>query len=158
MIEGIMLHDQLYQIFLFVRLNKYANVQKERHKEETKARRRLNEYFIKHNNRLIKETGINFGNVIPIEWYDKSRFDFSIDDVRKTAIFAFRTWVQWEKDTKILYEKMYYDLITEHFISDAEHVLDLIKDVSKELNEAEEQMLYLDNVGYDPVEIMELNI
>lgn len=157
MVEGVMLHDQLYQFFMFLRLYVFAKQQKKRYDEETKSRRKLNEYYICHRNSLLSDSKVNASNIIPMEWYQKTRYDMQPEDIRKAVRYALSTWCSWEKQTKDLYSESYRTLLNNGFTAEAQHVLKLLKDVDEELKEAEDLLLYYEAMNFDPIEIMEDN-
>lgn len=157
MVEGVMLHDQLYQLFLFLRLNKYAKEQKKRYDEESKARQKLNEYYIKHRNSLIDNKRVIINDLIPVEWYQKDRFSIEGGDVSKAVRYAINTWTDWERRTKDLYADSYGSALRLGFMAEADYILTLVKDVDKELAEAEDLHLFLEAINYDVIEIMDKN-
>lgn len=157
MVSGVMLHDQLYQMFLFLRLYKFAKEQKKRYDEETKSRRALNKYYICHRGCMLSDSKVNASSVIPIEWYQKSRYDMQPEDIRKAVNFALSTWCNWEKETKDFYSVSYHKLFDNGFMAEANYVSKLLDDVDNELAEAEDLLLYFEAMNFDPIEIMEYN-
>ena len=64
-------------------------------------------------------------------------------------------WINWEKETKTLYQSMRLEL---YALGEVAAALDLdkyIMDVDKELRHAEKKLLELETIGYDIVKIME---
>lgn len=157
MVEGVMLHDQLYQLFMFLRLYKYAKKQRVRHDEESKARQKLSEYYIKHRGRLIESKRISVNDVIPIEWYQKDRCSITSEDISKALKYAINVWVSWEQQTKDLYAESYTHSLELGFVAEASYILNLLKDVDDELEKAESLQMFLESIRYDIIEIMDIN-
>ena len=120
-------------------------------------KKKINKYYITHRNALIDERPVNPSSYIPVEWKKMNRFQLTKDDIQKAVIFAINSWVEWEQQTKTFYTDCYNDLMKTGFAAEAEEVMDLLKDVDKELSEAESLQLYLEAIKYDMVEIMEIN-
>ena len=157
MLQGIMMHDQLYRLFLFLRLNKFAAFHKKQYREEDDNYKALNKFYITHQNKLIAEGRFSTSDLIPIDWYEKTRYDISPADIRNCVRFSISAWVNWERSTKELYSVSFRKLLDEERVDEANFVNELLKDVSKELNKAEELQLYLDAIDYDIIEIMDMN-
>ena len=66
-----------------------------------------------------------------------------------------QVWVNWEKETKQLYEKKYMELCETKDIAAALMVKCLIEDVDCELTQAEEKMMALNITGYDIIYILD---
>lgn len=157
MLEGIMMHDQLYRFFLFLRLNKFAKKQEDQYKDESKEYHKINKYFITHKNRLIKWIPIEISEYIPREWYESNRRDITPKDVREGTIFALSSWISWEEESLELYKRCYTDALNLGNVEDLTILQDLVDDVSKELKEANELRILLSGMNFDPIEILELN-
>lgn len=157
LIEGIMFHDQMYELYLFIRLYSFASLHKKQYFSESKTRKRLNKYFITHRNMLIEETKLNTSSIIPVEWYSKDRFSITPDDVRKATMYSVSSWVEWEKRTKELYTEGYNKLMELGFAAEADFILSIIRDVDEELAYAESLQLRLEAIGYDVIEILAMN-
>lgn len=158
LLEGLMFHDELYRLFLFLNLDVFAKEHKKRYEEESKSYRKLNKYYITHRNSLIEQQTPDSSNrVIPDDWYEKSRFDILPEDVCNYVSSALVAWVNWERETKELYTDAYNKLIEFGFAAEANYVMNLVKDVDDELAEAESLLIKLEDVKYDIVEIIEMN-
>lgn len=158
MLQGIMMHDQLYRLFLFLRLYTFAKFHKKQYREEDTNYKKLNKYYIRKQNKLITEGPVNASNtIIPLEWHSKTRYDLSADEVRNAVQFSIGTWVDWERRTKELYSASYRKLIDLGYVAEAQHIAKLLKDVDKELSEAEDLQIRLNAIGYDLIEIMDMN-
>ena len=158
MLEGMMLHDELYRAFLYLNLYQFAKKHKERYVDEAREYRKLNKYYITHRNNMIEEIAPDVHNrVILSDWYSKSRFDFGPDDICTYVSSAINTWVDWERQTKELYTEGYNKLIEYGFAAEADYVMKLVKAVDEELAEAEALQIELEAIKYDIIEIMRMN-
>lgn len=64
-------------------------------------------------------------------------------------------WVDWEKETKLLYENMYSELLDIGEISDTIILRELVSDVTNELALAIEYKMNKELTNYDMVLIIE---
>ena len=157
LLSGMMFHDEMYRLYLFLRLYSFAKEHRDHYKHESSAYQKLNKYFITHRNKFIKDRKINAEQYIPVEWFNKARQDLSPEDIRNATIFTMKLWVDWEKETKEIYTNAYNSLIKYGYAAEAEYILRLVKDVDGELSEAEGLELKLRGMRYDPIEIMGMN-
>jgi len=157
MLQGLMMHDQLYRLFLFLRLYKFAKFHKKQYREEDKAYKKLNKYYICKQNKLIPDIPVNVTSiVIPLDWQTKTRFDISPNEIRDAVRLAISIWADWERKTKELYSQAYMGLLNTGYTAEAEHVVKLLRAVDKELSEAEDLQLRLNAIDYDIIEIMDM--
>lgn len=158
MVEGLMVHDGLYQMFLFLNLYVFANQQEEQYKDENKSYRLLNKYYITHRNMLINQSKPDASiSPIPDDWYQKNRFDVSQEDIKKSVSYAINLWVDWERNTKELYTDGYNKLMEYGFAAEADFISKFIIDVDEELARAESLLLELEAMKYDVIEIVKMN-
>lgn len=156
MIQGIMMHDQLYRLFLFLRLYKFAKFHKKQYREEDNSYKKLHKYYICKQNKFIEEIGVDTPSiVIPPSWNAKTRFDISPDEIRDAVRNAIETWADWERKTKELYSVSYMKLFNSGYTAEAEHIVKLLQDVDEELSEAEDLLLWLKAIDYDIIELMD---
>lgn len=154
MIGGIMLHMQLFNYFNFLGLKGYAECQKYHYYDENKHYVDFCDYYINHNNKLLVERKIENKSIIPNDWYMFTRFDVD-PNIRKSAIRAgVEQWVKWERETKLMLEQHYQNLINLNEIAVAEKVRETIKHVDEELAHAEKKLLFLKAVDYNISDIM----
>lgn len=155
MIKGLMVHEQLANYYDFIGLSGYKKCHEYHYLEESCTFRKLNSYFINHHNQLIPYKPVENPNIIPVNWYAHERDDVD-GGTRKTAIReGMIRWVEWERQTKNLYEQMYKALIENNEIASATFVKELIRDVDYELAEAEKYYIHKEAIGYDIVSIMD---
>jgi len=155
MIEGLMVHSQLSDYFAFIGLDGYQECHKYHYFEENSNYKKICDYYLHHYNKLILDLPFKNPAVIPTNWYQYNRQDVSAQ-TRKTAVqLAFETWVNWEKDTKKLYERLYQELINLNEIASAKEISKYIIDVDGELKEAYQEHLELSAIDYDILNIMQ---
>lgn len=149
MIKGLMIHSQMSDYFGFLGLKGYQECHKYHYFEENANYRAINKYYLYHYNKLIPETRIDNPNIIPDSWYRYTRQDVN-STTRKNAIEnGFNEWINWEKDTKKLYEQMYNELLSIGEVCAAYQIGKCIDDVDNELAYAEQKVLELKSIDYD---------
>lgn len=149
MIKGLMIHEQMANYYDFLGLCGYKRCHEYHYYEENHNFRKLNRYYINHHNKLIPETRIDNPNIIPESWFKYSRNDVDASTKMNAVKNGMTKWVEWESDTKKLYEKLYQELINIGEIADASMLQCLICDVDKELKIASKQYLKLKSVDYN---------
>lgn len=155
MIKGLMIHEQFANYYDFLGLCGYKKCHEYHYYEESCNFRKLNSYFINHHNKLIPYKEFENPSIIPSKWYAHERGDVDFG-TRKAAIRdGMIKWVEWEKQTKILYEQMYKTLVENDEVASATFVEELIRDVDYELAEAEMYYINKEAIGYDIVSIIE---
>lgn len=65
-----------------------------------------------------------------------------------------KKWIEWEEDTKSLYQKMYNELIALNEVAAASFLENYINDVSEELRQAQQKQIELETINYDAIEII----
>lgn len=154
MIKGMMFHEQMANYYDFLGLEGYKRCHEYHYLEESCAHRGLNRYFINHHNKLIPEVEFEAPDVIPTNWYSHVRQDVDINTKRNAIKNGLVKWVEWERKTKKLYEKMYKELITIDEVASAIKIKELICDVDQELKEAERYHLNKEAINYDLSDII----
>ncbi|MCH5211009.1 MAG: hypothetical protein J1F01_08620 [Oscillospiraceae bacterium] len=154
MIKGVMFHEQLANYYDFLGLNGYKRCHEYHYLSETCDYRGLCRYYINHHNKLIPIGSVEDPNVIPENWYKYTRQDIE-SATKVTAVKnGMQLWVDWEKETKKLYEKMYQELMNIGEVASALKVKELVCDVDRELKKAERYQLNKQATNYDMVDIM----
>lgn len=148
MIKGIMIHDELCNYFDVLGLYGYRTCQEYHYLEESMSFRELNKYYIENICKLIPKTNPEFNGIIPNSVYKQNKQSFSQSEIRTSVKELFSQWVEWETETKELYEESYKSLMELGEIHISCMVIDLICDVSKELNKAKNYLLELRAVDY----------
>lgn len=154
MLGGVMFHAQLNQFFNFLGLEGYAECQKYRYYEESSSYMDLNNYYICHYNKFISDDRVENKTIIPSDWYNFTRFNVD-DNIRKNAIkTAMEKWVQWEKETKTVFEQHYQNLVSLNEIAIAEKIAECVRHVDNELAKAQKTLLHLKAIDYNISDII----
>ena len=148
-IKGLMIHDQMSDYYDFLSLRGYKRCHEYHYHKEMCSYRKLHRYFINHYGKLIAERQIDNPDVIPSSWYRYSRNEVDANTKRTAVRNGIDKWVDWEKETKALYQKMHRELIELQEDATAIFLQDFIKDVDCELKWAERKALELDAVDYN---------
>jgi hypothetical protein len=153
MIEGLMTHSQLADYYGFLGLYGYQKCHLYHFYDENINYKKICDYFLKHQNKLVIEKPFNNPSVIPENWYQYRRQDVSQDTRRNAAQMGLELWVNWEKKTKVFYEKIYKELYDINEIAAVEEVAMYLTDVDYELAEAEKEMIKrkADNYNMDNI-------
>lgn len=155
MIKGLMVHEQFADYYDFLGLSGYRRCHEYHFFEESRAFRELSCYYINHHNKLIPYKPVEDPKVIPFNWYGHARDDVDSSTIKNAIKTGLIKWVSWEKETKILYERMYKELMDIGEVASAIKIKELICDVDSELKEAEQFYLNKEAIGYDLVSIVE---
>lgn len=149
MIGGLMFHEQMSNYYDFLNLRGYKKCHEYHYLEETCEYKKLCKYYINHHNKLISKSSVDEPKVIPDSWYRYTRQDVDMS-TKKTAIKnGINMWVEWEKETKKLYESMYIELMNIGEIAAMLYVKGLICDVDCELKKVERYALDRKSMDYD---------
>ena len=149
MLQGMMTHEQFANYYQFLGLDGYSKCHEYHFYEESCNYRELCSYYISRENKLIPE--INFTNVsvIPSNWHRYSRQEVDNGTRRSAVKDGLEKWVQWEFSTKKLYEAKFKELYDMGEISHAMKIKALIKDVDKELENANHYLLCKQIADFD---------
>ena len=137
MVQGLMIHDQMSSYYYFLNLKGYAKCHEYHYWSESANYLKLKKHYFKHHNKLIKEKDFADPGVIPKSWYAYERKDVDATTKRNAVKTGFEKWIEWEKATITLYEKMYKELFALGLMCDADFVMCLIHDTCCELTDAE---------------------
>lgn len=155
MIEGLMVHSQMSDYFGFIGLEGYQIYHKYHYFEENSNYRKISEYYLSHYNKIIKETPFHNPSVVPENWYQYTRHDVNATTRKNAVQAAMEKWVNWEKDTKKLYERLYQELINLNEIASAKEICKYIIDVDYELAEACQKHIELAAIDYNMSDIVQ---
>lgn len=157
MCEGVMYHAEMVRAYEFLGLWGFAQCHTHHCFEEKVGHRHFEHYYACHYFKLIQYPEIERPKIISDTWYKYTAQAVDTNTKRQAVKELMTRWVDWEKETKKLYQSMRKEL-TEIGELDAAMCLDkYICDVSKELSHAEKKLLKLEAMGYDINEIMHEN-
>lgn len=154
-VEGMMFHDKMSAYFDFLFMEGYAELHKYHFMEETKGYRDVQDFHFRHFGRFIEEKRIEFKSPIPENWLRYTRKDVDTAEKKNGVKAGFEKWLKWERDTHALYGRLYREALDNDELETAEYIKDIIKDVSEEICDAEQEILRLSASGYDMAYIME---
>ena len=147
-LKGVMIHQNMSDYFDFLNLKGYKRLQEHRAKEEMKSYRKLHRYYLSKYNKLIPEDKFDAPEIIPADWYKHTKQEVDTNTKRTSVKTAFNKWVEWEKETLDLYQKMYSELVGLGEIETSLEIGKCIKNVSEELEKARSMKINLDSLDY----------
>ena len=153
MVEGLMIHDQLSQIFCYLGLYGYERLHVKQYEEESASYREImREYILSYDN-ILPACKVTNPDVIPSVIVNQARCELRGSTRKQLIEECFCKWIEWESDTKNLYQKLYFELMEAKDVSSAAKLSDRIQDVSDELIRAKDILLWLRSVDFDPIAI-----
>lgn len=155
MIAALMLHDQMADYFDFLGMKGYKRLHEYQYFSESMERKKLNQYYINHHNKLIPDIYSGQVTVIPENWITANRISVGKSTKQKGIEEGFHQYHEWESETKSLYEHYASKLREMGAVADAIMVEKLVKDVDQELKKLERIVVDLISSGYDMVYITE---
>lgn len=155
MIAALMFHDQMSDYFDFLGMKGYKRLHEYQYFAESLERKKLNQYYINHHNKLIPDTYSGQVSVIPENWQSANRISVGKSTKQKGIDDGFNQYHEWESETKNLYEHYSSRLREMGAVTDAIVVEKLVEDVDKELKKLERIIIDLISSGYDMVYITE---
>ena len=154
MVKGMMVHEQLANYYDFLGLSGYRECHEYHFIHESCMYRKLCRYYVNHYNKLIPEMEFEQVSVIPESWYSHSRKDVDASTKKNAVKTGLTKWVEWETETKDLYQRMYQEMIENGSIASANFFIAFIEDVDCELKKANQYWLNKESISYDMSEII----
>lgn len=155
MLEGIKIHCDFAQAYDFLGLYGFSKCHEYHCLAETKGYECLLHYYSCRYHKLLKINNNVIVDIIPETWYKYTTMDVDTGTRRNSLKVMMEKWVQWEKDTKLFYQKMYKELQELSEIAAASEIEKYILDVDDELKHAEKKLIKLETFGYDISVIVE---
>lgn len=156
-ISGIMMHQDLANYFAFLGLHKYEAEQRKHYREESKLLDKIHSHYISTYCKLLPSTKVDIPKYIPDTMFNHVTEDLGTNDVRQAVKTIFKTWVDWEEETKQLFEDSYIKLLNSSAVCSSMFLKSMVKDVNEELAEARRVWLTSKFTNFDIVKIMEEN-
>lgn len=149
MIKGLMFHDQLAQVFLFLGMPKYEKAQYDQYREESDRYHDVCHFYGTRSNKLLRAASVGNVEIIPSNWYDYTRMDMSFPTRKQTIKEMFEKWIAWEEETKRLFEVSYCELIELHEVAYADRVLMYIQSADEEIERVRRDYLEMKSTDFD---------
>ena len=87
--------------------------------------------------------------IIPSAWYNHKREDVDTNTMRKAVESGLKQWIDWEKETKELYQTSYKELMELGQVSAAQFIKCYICAVDEELAEAKIYYLHKQAIDFN---------
>ena len=155
MIAALMFHDQMADYFDFLGMKGYKRLHEYQYFAESLERKKINQYYINHHNKLIPDIYTGLVAMIPENWQTANRISVGKSTKQKGIEDGFNQYHEWEIETKSLYEHYASKLREMGSVADAIMVEKLVEDVDNELKKLERIIVDLISSGYDMVYITE---
>ena len=155
MAKGIIIHNECALLFGFLNLQGYQKCHEYHYYEESYNYKEMQNFFLIHCGKMVKEQSIDKSEIIPSSWYKFNKEDVDANNKRSCVRDLMKKWVDWEKETKKLLESDYKLLYELGEIYAVEKIAESIKDVSEELANARGMYIDLESMGYDIVYMIE---
>lgn len=149
MVGAMMVHTQLTELFNFIDLKSDAKRQKKQLHEETDGLLKLEKYAAQHHHILITSDNPPQVDILNFDILERPNDKLSPDDKIHLIQYALKEWIEWEKKSKVIYEDSYRNLIDMSEIATADFVLQYVRDVDKELRDAEFLYRVRDAIDWD---------
>ena len=149
MVGAMMIHTQLTELFNFIDLETDAKRQKKQLHEESDGLLKLEKYAAQHHHILITSDNPPQVDILNLNILKQPNDKLSPDNKIYLIQYAMKEWIEWEKESKIIYEDAYRNLVDMSEIAAADFVLQYVKDVDKELRDAELLYRVRDAIDWD---------
>ena len=143
-LEGMVFHDEMVRYYGFLNLDEWKYEHKHHYEDETRGYHELCDYYINHYNMLIPHTPMNRPDVIPDSWYRYARQDVDTGTRRNAIEVGARKWVEWERQTKQVYQEAWKELIDIGEVAAAHFIAKYVCAVDDELKCAKKKYMTLD--------------
>ena len=156
MIEGMMVHEQLMNSYMFLGLQGYASVHTYHYLSESCGYIRLCKYATNHFDIIIpSDSTQSIPKIVPPSWRESTRMDVVPKIRRESMENAFVEWVKWEEETKELYENLYKEAMDSKLIPLSEFIKGYILDVEGEITYAKHELIVKRAMNFDIISILE---
>lgn len=153
MVEGLMIHDQLSQVFCYLNLYGYEKIHLHQYKDESDSYKDIARYYILNQDCPVRLGRVNDPGILNQSWFATKRSDVRPSSLKQIVGDCFKRWVDWESDTKALYQTLYTEAMSIGEVSAAAKILDYVVEVSEELIKAKDILLRLESTDFDLVAI-----
>lgn len=170
--QGVEMHEQLSDYYAFLNLPGYQKCHEYQMLCELLTYRKAKDMYLKEYNKLVQPTYADNGamnnmsannnnnnsmrqrrnysaDVIPVNWYNHTRYDVDASTKRNAVKEGFKKWIDYEKDTKQFLTQMMQKLEQMDEREATRKLEYLVDHVEKEIDSAEEKLMNLESAGYD---------
>lgn len=137
MVGAMMIHTQLTQLFTFIDLLPDARRQEQQLQEESHGMMELNKYYAQHYHLLSIADNPPQIDILDLGLFKKSSKDLSSEDIVYLIQYGMNQWLEWEHQSKVIYEDAYNSLIDLSEVAAAEFIMRYVRDVDQELKDVE---------------------
>lgn len=149
LVEGMMIHDRMADYYDFVGMMGFKRIHEYRFLKDAVEMRGIHRYFINHFNMLLPESDVSVTWQIPPSWDGHTRDDVRAETKRNAVISGMDKWVEWEHETKKLYEQCYGELCDIGEVAAACKVKELVSDADMTAKCADRLYIKLKGMDYD---------
>ena len=147
--KGLAMHRDFVKAYNFLCLKGYKKCQYYHFLEETQNYYYLCHYYMDHYHKMIDVGIVEQMKVIPSSWFKYDQFEVDNGTKRNAIRDMRKQWIDWEKSTKDLLQRMYKEMCDLNDIAGATKIEEVLCDVCEELKNAEKKWLKLETIGYD---------
>lgn len=151
---GIEMHHKMMEAYNFISLKGYKKCQEYHYLSELKEYLNLCQYYLEHYYKLLNVPPAAETNVFSSSWYKYTQQEVDTNTKRTAVRDIMKKWIDWETETKTLYQNMYKELIALNEVAAASFLKNYINDVLEELQQAQQKQIELETINYDAVEII----
>lgn len=149
MVGAMMMYTQLTQLFTFIDLLSDARRQEQQLQEESHGMIELNKYYAQHYHLLSVADNPPQIDILNLGLCKKSAKELSPKDKVYLIQYGMKEWIEWERQSKVMYEDAYNSLVELSEVAAAEFIMRYVRDVDQELKDAEMLYKVRDGIGWD---------
>ena len=136
-LDGVMVLEERSTYYRFLNLKGYAKMHEYHMAKEYCGYKKMCKYYMSRYHKIIPKHAPRVQNIVPDSWYNYKQIDVDANTKRKSVKAGLEKWVEWETDTKNLYQQMHKELCNIGEVAAAMFLSDYIRDVDHELEKAE---------------------
>lgn len=153
-IGGVMLHKNMMRAHDFLGIRCMKRLHEYRMFKELSENDGVERYAINHLNMVVIDGHIPAPFIVPEQWQYIDRLSVSNENRRRYMQEMFKTWHDWEKGTKKLYEECYKELCDMGEVAAAKKVGKMVADIDMELKGLERKFILFNEIEWDLKTIM----
>lgn len=153
---AILFHKESSDLFLFLGLKGFHKLHEKQYKDESKQSRNIKKFVIENHNHMIIDEAPQPIIAFPVDWLEKTRGSIPQDERIAQVKISFENYYKWETETRKAYLACAKELLGAGQLNDYEVVMNLVKDVQKEIVNINEILLKLEFTNYDATSILDM--